>query len=95
MLVLRDQDSIETLAKRLPGIRRSVLVGNGGIALEVAFAFSGLEVLSVRSDSQLALVMIGNAMTHQTVCLHFWVTHVQLMRASHVQRMWAIHVQLT
>ena len=87
MLVLRDQDSIETLAKRLPGIRRAVLVGNGGIALEVAFAFSGLEVLSVRFDSWLALVMIGNAMTHQTVYLYFWVTHVQLMRASHVQLM--------
>lgn len=44
MSVLRDQDSVESLAKRLPGVRRAVLVGNGGIALEVAFAFSGLEV---------------------------------------------------
>lgn len=42
--MLRDQDSIEKLAKRLPNIKRAVLVGNGGIALEVAFAFTGVEV---------------------------------------------------
>lgn len=44
MLVLRDQDTIEALADKLPGLRRIVLVGNGGIALEIAHALSGVEV---------------------------------------------------
>jgi len=44
VLVLRDQHTIEALAKQLPGMRRVVLVGNGGIALEVAHALSGVEV---------------------------------------------------
>ncbi len=44
VVVLRDQGTIEALAHRLPGKRRVVLVGNGGIALEVAHALSGVEV---------------------------------------------------
>ena len=44
VLVLRDQHTIQTLAKRLPGMQRVVLVGNGGIALEVAHALTGVEV---------------------------------------------------
>lgn len=47
VVVLRDQDTIEALADRLPGMRRVVLVGNGGIALEIAHALSGLEVIWV------------------------------------------------
>ncbi|KAL0044297.1 hypothetical protein WJX82_009836 [Trebouxia sp. C0006] len=45
VVVLRDQGTIEALAHRLPGKRRVVLVGNGGIALEVAHALSGVEVI--------------------------------------------------
>ena len=44
VVVLRDQSTIEALAKRLPGMRRVVLVGNGGIALEVAHSLTGVEV---------------------------------------------------
>ena len=44
VIVLRDQGTIEALAHTLPGKRRVVLVGNGGIALEVAHALSGVEV---------------------------------------------------
>lgn len=45
--MLRDQDTIEALAKRLPGMRRIVLVGNGGIALEVAHTLTGIEVMGL------------------------------------------------
>lgn len=45
VVVLRDQNTIEALAKRLPGMRRVILVGNGGIALEVAHSLTGVEVL--------------------------------------------------
>ena len=44
VVVLRDQDTIQALAKRLPDMRRVVLVGNGGIALEVAHSLTGVEV---------------------------------------------------
>ena len=44
VVVLRDQATIKALAERLPGMRRVVIVGNGGIALEVAHALSGVEV---------------------------------------------------
>ena len=43
-LVLRDQDSIESLKKRLEHSRRILLVGNGGIALELVHALRGVEV---------------------------------------------------
>ncbi|KAA6429030.1 MAG: hypothetical protein FRX49_01140 [Trebouxia sp. A1-2] len=45
VVVLRDQGTIEALALRLSGKRRIVLVGNGGIALEVAHALSAVEVI--------------------------------------------------
>ena len=44
VLMLRDRDSVAELARRLPAARRAVLVGNGGIALELAHALRGLEV---------------------------------------------------
>ena len=53
MVVLRDQETIETLARQLPGMRRVVLVGNGGIALEVAHSLTGVEVVL------LALLPVG------------------------------------
>ena len=36
VVVLRDTDSVEKLAERLKTARRVVVVGNGGIALELA-----------------------------------------------------------
>lgn len=44
VVVLRDKDTIEALVRRLPGMRRVVLVGNGGIALEVAHSLTSVEV---------------------------------------------------
>ena len=44
-MVLRDQDSVEDLSKRLESTRRIVLVGNGGIALELAHALQSVEVV--------------------------------------------------
>lgn len=47
VLVLRDQDTVADLAVRLPLARRVVLIGNGGIALELAHALRGMEVRNV------------------------------------------------
>ena len=44
MLVLRDQDSVEELSAKLRHARKVVLVGNGGIAMELACALQGIEV---------------------------------------------------
>ena len=44
VLVLRDQDTVEDLSKRLQTAKRVVLVGNGGIALELAYFLEGVEV---------------------------------------------------
>lgn len=44
MLVLRDQDTIEQLIDRLRTAKRVVLIGNGGIAMELAYSLQGLEV---------------------------------------------------
>ena len=44
VLVLRDQDTLADLRARLPDARRVVLVGNGGIALELVHALRGIEV---------------------------------------------------
>lgn len=46
VLVLRDEDTVEALAVRIKAARRVVLVGNGGIALELAFYLKGVEVNS-------------------------------------------------
>ena len=44
VLVLRDEDTVAALSGRLATARRIVLVGNGGIALELANALQGVEV---------------------------------------------------
>lgn len=44
VIVLRDQDSVTDFASRLQSARRVVLVGNGGIALELVHAMQGIEV---------------------------------------------------
>lgn len=44
VLVLRDQDTVEDLTKRLHAAKRVILVGNGGIALELAYFLEGVEV---------------------------------------------------
>ncbi|KAG2442571.1 hypothetical protein HXX76_002656 [Chlamydomonas incerta] len=43
IMTLRDTDSVQELARRLRSCRRLVLVGNGGIALELAGALAGTE----------------------------------------------------
>jgi len=47
VLTLRDTDSVATLAARLAGARRLLLVGNGGIALELVDALALLPHLEV------------------------------------------------
>ena len=44
VLVLRDQDTVAELSKRLQSARRVVIVGNGGIATELAYSLQGVEV---------------------------------------------------
>ncbi|PNW85355.1 hypothetical protein CHLRE_03g182550v5 [Chlamydomonas reinhardtii] len=45
VMTLRDTDSVQELALRLRSCRRLVLVGNGGIALELAGALAGKELI--------------------------------------------------
>eukprot|EP01025_Chloroclados_australasicus_P019666 TRINITY_DN2073_c1_g1_i2.p1 TRINITY_DN2073_c1_g1~~TRINITY_DN2073_c1_g1_i2.p1 ORF type:complete len:516 (+),score=81.64 TRINITY_DN2073_c1_g1_i2:225-1550(+) len=47
VLTIRDTESVETLAKKLQGTRRAVVVGNGGIAMEVMPALTHCEVIWV------------------------------------------------
>ena len=44
VLVLRDRDTVDSLAQRLQHARRLAVVGNGGIAMELAFSLRGVEV---------------------------------------------------
>ena len=44
VIVLRDQDTITDLKSRLTSARRVVLVGNGGIAMELVHALRGMDV---------------------------------------------------
>ena len=49
VLVLRDRDSVEELSAKVQHARKIVLVGNGGIAMELAHALQGVEVLALSS----------------------------------------------
>jgi len=44
VLLLRDHDTVAELSERLQSARRVVLVGNGGIATELAYSLRGVEV---------------------------------------------------
>ncbi len=44
VVTLRDSTTVEELVSRLPSVRRIVLVGNGGIALELVHALQGMQV---------------------------------------------------
>ena len=44
VLVLRDRDTVADLSKRLQSARRVVIVGNGGIATELAYSLKGIGV---------------------------------------------------
>ncbi len=46
VLVLRDRDTVDSLAQRLQHARRIAVVGNGGIAMELVFNLRGTEVRS-------------------------------------------------
>lgn len=45
LLVLRDRDTVDSLAQRMQRARRVAVVGNGGIAMELAFTLRGVEVI--------------------------------------------------
>nr|CAH8847390.1 unnamed protein product [Trichobilharzia regenti] len=51
---LRDTESIETFQNRLQGTRRLMLVGNGGIATEIAHEVSGCQIIWVIKDSSIS-----------------------------------------
>ncbi|XP_018651156.1 hypothetical protein Smp_168760 [Schistosoma mansoni] len=51
---LRDTESIKTFQHRLLGTRRMVLVGNGGIATEIAHEVSGCQIIWVIKDSSIS-----------------------------------------
>jgi hypothetical protein len=48
-MTLRDQDTVDVLSRRLRSARRIVIVGNGGIALELVHALKGIQVREQRS----------------------------------------------
>lgn len=73
-MVLRDQDSIEQLKHNLKHSRRVLILGNGGIALELIHALSGFEVYrsvnkaaSAQKDCLSSLLgqLYGTIYTHQ------------------------------
>eukprot|EP01026_Neomeris_dumetosa_P019331 TRINITY_DN17796_c0_g2_i5.p1 TRINITY_DN17796_c0_g2~~TRINITY_DN17796_c0_g2_i5.p1 ORF type:complete len:506 (+),score=83.99 TRINITY_DN17796_c0_g2_i5:87-1604(+) len=47
VMTVRDTESVEMLAQRLQGTKRAIVVGNGGIALEVLPAMTNCEVIWV------------------------------------------------
>ncbi|CAH8501171.1 unnamed protein product [Schistosoma turkestanicum] len=51
---LRDTESIKTFQHRLLGTRRMILVGNGGIATEIAHEVSGCQIIWVIKDSSIS-----------------------------------------
>ncbi|XP_061770074.1 pyridine nucleotide-disulfide oxidoreductase domain-containing protein 1 isoform X4 [Nerophis ophidion] len=51
VLGIRDTDSVQDFQKRLAKARRIVLVGNGGIALELAYEVEGCEVIWAVKDN--------------------------------------------
>uniref|UniRef100_A0AC35GH75 FAD/NAD(P)-binding domain-containing protein n=1 Tax=Panagrolaimus sp. PS1159 TaxID=55785 RepID=A0AC35GH75_9BILA len=54
VLTLRDVDTVENLKKRLQTSRRVVLVGNGGIANELAYELKGVEIIWAIRHSTIA-----------------------------------------
>ena len=59
-IVLRDQDTVLALKKRLEKARRVLLLGNGGIALELVHALCDVEVSDLSST--------GNVSTPKLQC---------------------------
>eukprot|EP01024_Parvocaulis_polyphysoides_P057179 TRINITY_DN6072_c2_g1_i2.p1 TRINITY_DN6072_c2_g1~~TRINITY_DN6072_c2_g1_i2.p1 ORF type:complete len:495 (-),score=102.85 TRINITY_DN6072_c2_g1_i2:217-1701(-) len=47
VITVRDTESVEMLAKKLEGTKRAIVVGNGGIAMEVLPALTNCEVIWV------------------------------------------------
>ncbi|KAK4471322.1 hypothetical protein MN116_004760 [Schistosoma mekongi] len=54
VIALRDTESIKTFQNRLLGTRRMLLVGNGGIATEIAHEVSGCQIIWVIKDSSIS-----------------------------------------
>jgi NAD(P)H-nitrite reductase large subunit len=53
VLGIRDTESVEELSRRLAGARRVLVVGNGGIALELVFCLRGVEVVWAIRDAHI------------------------------------------
>lgn len=61
VVTLRDSTTVEELVSWLPSLRRIVLVGNGGIALELVHALKGLQVRQGLCTYQLESVKLSCA----------------------------------
>ena len=55
---IRDTDSVELLQDRLRHSRRVIIVGNGGIALELVYKMKGIEVVWVIRDNAIGSVFL-------------------------------------
>ncbi|TNN21242.1 Pyridine nucleotide-disulfide oxidoreductase domain-containing protein [Schistosoma japonicum] len=61
VIALRDTESIKTFQHRLLGTRRMLLVGNGGIATEIAYEVSGCQIIWVIKDSNISTPFLDAA----------------------------------
>ncbi|KAK9817209.1 hypothetical protein WJX72_011100 [[Myrmecia] bisecta] len=89
VLVLRDTDSVQQLCAKLPGVRRLVLVGNGGIALELVNALRDVEVVWVMKHGH-----IGDAFLDVDAAT-FLLQHLQGQWDPSAAQPWPLHVRLT
>lgn len=74
VLGVRDTDSVQELQKRLSSAKRIVVVGNGGIALELVFEVGGCEVVWVVKDKA-----IGNTF-FDAGAAHFLIPSLEAQR---------------
>ncbi|CAD6997150.1 pyridine nucleotide-disulfide oxidoreductase domain-containing protein 1 [Ceratitis capitata] len=61
---IRDTDSVLTLQRRLKNAKSVVLLGNGGIASELAYELRGVEVHWVVKDSHIASTFVDPGAAH-------------------------------
>ncbi len=72
VLVLRDRDTVDSLAQRLQHARRIAVVGNGGIAMELAFTLRGVDVSYLQHLFTLSkpnFILLGDCVC-MTQCIH-------------------------
>eukprot|EP00794_Sanderia_malayensis_P018818 gene18818-20714_t len=61
VLAIRDVDSVGLFQERLKHATRILLIGNGGIALELAYELSGCEIIWAIKDEAIGNVFLDNA----------------------------------